>query len=151
MEEKFFAGLHAGFLVHRLSRMAGTEVLDTSPAHWKVTAIDDACVECINVTVQPLTVHGAAFGRLHGTPCHDHVTGAESLSCWDGVRDGVSHQQPLKGSEPRRAHRDATPARKGERRLEAHARLAGMLAPQESATAAGGVGQRLKPISYALR
>ena len=54
MEEKFFAGLHAGFLVHRLSRMAGTEVLDTSPAHWKVTAIDDECIEFINLTVQPL-------------------------------------------------------------------------------------------------
>ena len=58
MEEKFFAGLHAGFLVHRLSRMAGTEVLDTSPAHWKVTAIDNDCVECIDVTVQPHPVNG---------------------------------------------------------------------------------------------
>ena len=52
MEEKRFAGLHAGVLVHRLSRMAGPEVFDTSPAHGNVTAIDDACVECIDLTVQ---------------------------------------------------------------------------------------------------
>jgi len=33
MDDKFFAGLHEGLLVHRLYLMAGTEVLNTSPAH----------------------------------------------------------------------------------------------------------------------
>jgi hypothetical protein len=52
MEEKFFAGLHRGVLVHRLYLMAGTEVLDTSPANWQVTAIDDEFVEFINLSAQ---------------------------------------------------------------------------------------------------
>ena len=71
MDEKFFAGLHKGVLVHRLYLMAGTEVLDTSPAHWKVTAIDDDCVECIDVTVQPplpyMVPHLDAFTGPHVT------------------------------------------------------------------------------------
>ena len=37
MDDKFFAGLHEGLLVHCLYLMSGTEVLDTSPASWKVT------------------------------------------------------------------------------------------------------------------
>src|SRR2546430_16678354 len=53
MDEKFFAGLHKGVLVHRLYLMAGTEVLDTSPANWQVTAIDDECVEFTNLNAQP--------------------------------------------------------------------------------------------------
>ena len=53
MDEKFFAGLHRGVLVHRLYLMAGTEVLDTSPANWQVTAIDDECVEFTNLNAQP--------------------------------------------------------------------------------------------------
>jgi hypothetical protein len=52
MEEKLFAGLHEGLLVHRLYLMSGTEVLSTSPANWKVTAIDDEFLECIDLTVQ---------------------------------------------------------------------------------------------------
>jgi hypothetical protein len=71
MEDKLFAGLHEGLLVHRLYLMAGTEVLATSPAHWKVTAIDDDCVECIDVTVQPplpyMVPHLDAFTGPHVT------------------------------------------------------------------------------------
>ena len=52
MEDKLFAELHEGVLVHRLYLMAGTEVLGTSPANWKVTAIDDEYLELIDLTVQ---------------------------------------------------------------------------------------------------
>jgi hypothetical protein len=52
MDDKFFAGLHEGVLVHRLYLMAGTEVLNTSPANWKVMAMDDEFVELIDLTVQ---------------------------------------------------------------------------------------------------
>jgi hypothetical protein len=52
MEDKLFAGLHEGLLVHRLYLLAGTEVLATSPATWKVIAMDNECVEFIDVTVQ---------------------------------------------------------------------------------------------------
>ena len=52
MDEKFFAGLHKGVLVHRLYLMAGVEILSTSPPNWKITAIDDECVELIELTVQ---------------------------------------------------------------------------------------------------
>ena len=41
MEDKLFADLHEGLLVHRLYLMAGAEVLSTSPATWKVMALDD--------------------------------------------------------------------------------------------------------------
>jgi hypothetical protein len=71
MEDKFFAGLHEGVLVHRLYLMAGTEVLSTSPPNWKVTAIDDECVEFINLSAQPLfpymVDHLAAFTGPHVT------------------------------------------------------------------------------------
>jgi hypothetical protein len=71
MEEKFFAGLHKGVLVHRLYLMAGTEVLDTSPANWQVTAIDDEFVEFINLSAQspfPYMVdHLEAFTGPHVT------------------------------------------------------------------------------------
>jgi hypothetical protein len=52
MEDKRFAGLHEGVLVHRLSLLAGTEVLATAPATWKVIAMEHEGVECIDVTVQ---------------------------------------------------------------------------------------------------
>ena len=52
MDDKFFAGLHEGLLVHRLYLMAGTEVLNTSPANWKIMAMDDEFVELIDLTVQ---------------------------------------------------------------------------------------------------
>lgn len=52
MDDKFFTGLYEGVLVHRLYLMSGTEVLDTSPANWKVTSIDDEFLECIALTVQ---------------------------------------------------------------------------------------------------
>ncbi len=52
MDDKFFTGLHEGVLVHRLYLMSGTEVLDTSPANWKVTSIHDEFLELIDVTVQ---------------------------------------------------------------------------------------------------
>ena len=52
VDDKFFAGLHEGLFVHRLYLMSGAEVLSTSPPNWKVTAIDDECVELIDVTVQ---------------------------------------------------------------------------------------------------
>ena len=45
MDDKLFAGLHEGLLVHRLYLMSGIEVLDTSPAHWKVIAMDGECLE----------------------------------------------------------------------------------------------------------
>ena len=71
MEDKFFAGLHEGVLVHRLYLMAGTEVLSTSPPNWKVTAIDDEFVEFINLTVQDLfpymVDHLEAFTGSHFT------------------------------------------------------------------------------------
>jgi hypothetical protein len=71
MEDKLFAGLYEGLLVHRLYLMAGTEVLDTSPANWKVTAIDDECLELIDLTVQhpfPYMVnHLEAFTGPHFT------------------------------------------------------------------------------------
>lgn len=52
MDDKFFAGLHEGLLVHRLYLMSGTEVLYTSPANWKVISIDDEFLELIDLTVQ---------------------------------------------------------------------------------------------------
>ena len=52
MDDKFFAGLHEGLLVHRLYLMSGTDVLNTSPANWKVTSIDNEFVELIDLTVQ---------------------------------------------------------------------------------------------------
>jgi len=52
MDDKFFAGLHEGLLVHRLYLMAGTEVLNTSPANWKVMAMDGEFLELIDFTVQ---------------------------------------------------------------------------------------------------
>jgi len=52
MDDKFFAGLHEGLLIHRLYLMSGTEVLYASPANWKVTSIDDEFVELIDLTVQ---------------------------------------------------------------------------------------------------
>jgi len=52
MDDKFFAGLQEGLLVHRLYLMSGREVLDTSPANWKVTSIDDEFLELIDLTVQ---------------------------------------------------------------------------------------------------
>jgi len=71
MEDKLFADLHEGLLVHRLYLMAGTEVLDTSPANWKVTAIDDEYLELMDLTVQhpfPYMVnHLEAFTGPHFT------------------------------------------------------------------------------------
>ncbi len=52
MDDKFFTGLYQGVLVHRLYLMSGMEVLDTSPANWKVTSIDDEFLEFIDLTVQ---------------------------------------------------------------------------------------------------
>ena len=52
MEDKLFAGLHEGLLVHRLYLMAGAEVLSSSPATWKVMALDDDFLELIDLTVQ---------------------------------------------------------------------------------------------------
>ena len=52
MDDKFFTGLYKGVLVHRLYLMSGMEVLDTSPANWKVTSIDDEYLEFIDLTVQ---------------------------------------------------------------------------------------------------
>ena len=52
MDDKFFADIHEGLLVHRLYLMSGTEILDTSPATWKITSIDDEFLELIDVTVQ---------------------------------------------------------------------------------------------------
>jgi hypothetical protein len=54
MEDKLFAGLHEGVLVHRLYLMAGMEILSTSPPNWQVTAIDDECVELIDLSTQHL-------------------------------------------------------------------------------------------------
>jgi hypothetical protein len=71
MEDKLFAELHEGVLVHRLYLRAGTEVLGTSPANWKVTAIDDEYLELIDLTVQhsfPYMVnHLEAFTGPHFT------------------------------------------------------------------------------------
>jgi hypothetical protein len=75
MEDKLFAELHEGVLVHRLYLIAGTEVLGTSPANWKVTAkvtaIDDEYLELIDLTVQhsfPYMVnHLEAFTGPHFT------------------------------------------------------------------------------------
>jgi hypothetical protein len=71
MEDKFFAGLHEGLLVHRLYLMAGAEILSTSPPNWKVTAIDDECIEFIDLSVQhllPYMVHHLeAFTGPHFT------------------------------------------------------------------------------------
>ena len=47
MDDKLFAGLHEGLLVHRLYLMSGMEILDTSPAHWKVLAMVGECIELI--------------------------------------------------------------------------------------------------------
>jgi hypothetical protein len=55
MDDKFFTSLYEGVLVHRLYIMSGIEILDTSPANWKVTLIDDECVELISLTVQHLS------------------------------------------------------------------------------------------------
>jgi hypothetical protein len=52
MDDKLFAGLHEGLLVHRLYLMSGTEILDTSPANWKVITMDDEFLELIDLTVQ---------------------------------------------------------------------------------------------------
>ena len=52
MDDKFFIGLYEGILVHRLYLMSGMEVLDTSPANWKVISIDDEFLEFIDLTVQ---------------------------------------------------------------------------------------------------
>ena len=52
MDDKFFTGLYEGILVHRLYLVSGMEVLDTSPANWKVTSIDDEYLEFIDLTVQ---------------------------------------------------------------------------------------------------
>ena len=71
MDDKLFAGLHEGLLVHRLYLMSGMEILDTSPAHWKVLAMDGECIELIDLTVQhPLPYmmqHLAAFTGPHFT------------------------------------------------------------------------------------
>ena len=71
MDDQFFTGLYEGVLVHRLYLIAGTEVLGTSPANWKVTAIDDECVELIDLTIQdpfPYMVnHLEAFTGPHFT------------------------------------------------------------------------------------
>jgi hypothetical protein len=52
MADTLFGGLHEGALVHRLYLTAGTEVLNTSPATWIVTAIDDEYIELCDMTVQ---------------------------------------------------------------------------------------------------
>ena len=71
MDDKFFAGLHEGLLVHRLHLMSGTEVLYISPANWKITSIDDESLELIDLTVQhpfPYMVnHLEAFTGPHFT------------------------------------------------------------------------------------
>ena len=71
MDDKFFTGLYKGVLVHRLYLMSGMEVLDTSPANWKVTSIDDEFLEFIDLTVQhpfPYMVnHLEAFTGPHFT------------------------------------------------------------------------------------
>jgi hypothetical protein len=67
MEDKLFAGLHEGVLVHRLSLLAGTEVLATSPATWKAIAMENEYIEYIDVTVQQ--------------PCPSMV---EHLAAWTG-------------------------------------------------------------------
>jgi len=40
MDDKLFAGLHEGVLVHRLYLISGTEVLNASPPNWKLIAMD---------------------------------------------------------------------------------------------------------------
>ena len=52
MGDKLFTGLHEGVLVHRLYLMSGMEVLDTSPANWKVSSIQDEFLEFVDLTVQ---------------------------------------------------------------------------------------------------
>src|SRR5262245_1593147 len=52
MGDKFFADLHEGVLVHRLYLMSGMEVLDSSPANWKVSSIQDEFLEFVDLTVQ---------------------------------------------------------------------------------------------------
>ena len=77
MADTLFGGLHEGVLVHRLYLTAGTEVLNTSPAAWTVTALDDDYIELRDVTVQqplPYMVDHLPYG----SPVHDHVTGTES-------------------------------------------------------------------------
>jgi len=147
MEDKLFAGLHAGLLVHRLSLMAGTEVLATSPAHWKVTAIDDACVACIDVTVQhpcPYMVEhlDACTGPQVTTKVRVRKAALGGMEC---VMASPTHPPP-EGQRAPACPRDA----KGERLLEAYARLACILDTHESSPAAGGVSHRLKLIYHCL-
>jgi hypothetical protein len=52
MDDKLFAGLHEGVLVHRLYLISGTEVLNASPPNWKLIAMDDDFLELLDVTVQ---------------------------------------------------------------------------------------------------
>ena len=52
MGDKFFTGLNEGALVHRLYLMSGKEVLDTSPANWEVSSIQDEFLEFVDLTVQ---------------------------------------------------------------------------------------------------
>jgi hypothetical protein len=54
MDDQLFIGVYEGVLVHRLYLMSGMEILDTSPANWKITSIDDEFLECIDLTVQHL-------------------------------------------------------------------------------------------------
>ena len=71
MDDKFFADIHEGLLVHRLYLMSGIEMLDTSPANWKVTSIDDEFLELIDLTVQypfpDMVNHMEEFTGLHFT------------------------------------------------------------------------------------
>ena len=65
MEDALFVGLQQGVLVHRLYLMTGTEILNTSPATWKVTAINDDYIELLDVTVQ----QALPYMVSHLAPC----------------------------------------------------------------------------------
>jgi hypothetical protein len=64
--------------------MTGTEILNTSPATWKVTAINNDYIELLDVTVQQALPYMVSHLAACTVPTlHDHVTGTESCGGGD--------------------------------------------------------------------